>query len=295
MVLADVVIPVAPYHLDKAQRAIQSAKQQSVPVTVTVQVDNDLHGTGWARNKGAAQGDAPFVVFLDADDELHPDFVKQCALAYRQGVFVYSDWQLPAGEIIRLPDCTTARGWLQHKVFHLVTTLMPRALFQQVGGFDETLPGLEDMDFYLRLHSKGICGIRCAQSLVTYHTDDGQRSQRVMDSGQYAPLRASIAGRYERNASMGCCGDPIPMELPPPDGRAEGDVLAVSLWEGNRDQRGAVSGRRYRGGWQREIWIDPRDLGTKDSVTGQPAFVQIIPLEQLAPDVDTVLRLAGAS
>lgn len=296
MVLADIVIPVAPYHLALAERAIASAKNQSVPVTVTVQVDNERRGTGWARNAGAAQGHAPFLVFLDADDELHPDFVKQCALAYRRGAFVYSDWLLPDGTITRLPDCTTAEGWQQFRVFHLVTTLLPRALFQRVGSFDEALPAMEDTDLYLRLDAAGICGVRCPEPLVTYHVHEGQRSQQLIDGGNYAALRASLVQRYAgKRKDMSCCGNNTPVSVIAPDSKAEGDVLAATLWTGNRDQRGAVSGRRYRGGFGREIWIDPRDLITKDSVTGKPAFAQVLPLESLAPDVDTVLKLAGVS
>lgn len=293
--VADIVIPVAAYHRNRAVEAIDSARHQTAPVNVIVQYDDDGRGAGWARNKGAAQGTAPFLIFLDADDTLHSDFVRQCAQTYRRGAFIYTDWFNPDGEIVRLPDCTTALGWRQHQTFHLVTTLLPRALFERAGGFDEALPALEDTDLYQRLHAAHVCGIRCPEPLVSYRAQYGQRARTMVENGHYEALRDAISARYAgKRMDIMCCGHDVitPLE---PGVKQDGDILAITLWNGNRDQRGVVSGRRYKGGWQREIWIDPRDAHTQDSITEQPAFLPVASPEDFTPDIDTVLKLAGVA
>lgn len=288
--LVDIVIPVAVYHAATADRAIQSAQAQSIPCNVIVVEDTEQRGAGWARNAGVRQGNAPFVVFLDADDVLHEDFVQACASVYQQGTYVYTDWQTPTGYTARLPDSTTGNGWYEHRIFHLVTTLLPRAAFEAVGGFDDSLPGLEDLHLYRKLHSVGICGFRCPQVLATYHTDEGQRSKQIVASGKYASLRNWIVKSIPTGTTMACGCNSV-AEFAPLGQKQEGDILALSLWEGNRDVRGVATGRRYRGGWGREVWISPTDLDTEDSITGKKAFGRTIDVASLTPDVESVLSM----
>lgn len=289
--LADIIIPVAAYHAATVERAIQSATTQSIPCNVIVVEDTERRGAGYARNTGVRQGSAPFIVFLDADDVLHSDFVQRCARIYQQGTYVYTDWQTPAGYTAQLPVNTLERGWYEHRIFHLVTTLMPRAAFEHVGGFDESLPALEDLHLYQKLHSVGICGIRYPQVLATYHTEDGQRSRQIVEQGQYHTLRQQILQSIPTGKAMSCCGNTVPVDYSPIGEMRDGDILVVTVYQGNRDVRGAVTGRRYRGGWGREVWIDPRDIDSEDSVTRTKAFERVIDVASLTPDVESVLSL----
>ena len=70
-----IVIPVATYHKDLAARALASVQVQTAPCIPIVIQDTEGRGAGWARNQGLAQVQTPYVVFLDADDEITPTFV----------------------------------------------------------------------------------------------------------------------------------------------------------------------------------------------------------------------------
>ncbi len=275
--LASIIVPVGLYHQHLAQRAVASAERQTVRCEVIVVEDRDGHGAGWARNRGIEQAGAPFVVFLDADDELSANFVEATALAYRPGHYVYTDFSLD-GEHRTTAEC--ARWY--NGAWHPVTTLFPTAAARHIGGFDKALPGGEDRDFYLKALMNGICGLHVAQPLLAY-SGDGQRSASFLSSPEYARIRQEIDQRYV----MGCNCNKAP--APPTTGEQQpGDVLALVLYPPRKEQ-GLVSRRIYqRPLYQgQEMWVDPRDAEANPDLW----YVKADPVT-ITPDVDTVLALA---
>ena len=89
---ASIITPFALYHAAIVQRAVDSAMDQSLPVEIITIEDTEHTGAGLARNAGATQATAPFIVFLDADDHLHPAFVERTLLRWQPGHYVYCDW-----------------------------------------------------------------------------------------------------------------------------------------------------------------------------------------------------------
>src|SRR5574342_931428 len=89
---ATVVIPVAPYHEAVAERSIASVRAQTVPTTLVVVHDTERRGPGWARNQGLAEVQTPYVVFLDADDWLEPQFVERTLRVRKVARYVFTDW-----------------------------------------------------------------------------------------------------------------------------------------------------------------------------------------------------------
>ncbi|MEM2905240.1 MAG: glycosyltransferase [Candidatus Bathyarchaeia archaeon] len=103
-----------------------------------------------ARNIGVAFSSAPFLVFLDADTVVPPDFLRKVVQAMRRG----------AGFIVARPEPLErslagrlgyAFGWglcrlgLTNPCYMGVG--VSREVFAQVGGFDESLVYNEDLDF----------------------------------------------------------------------------------------------------------------------------------------------------
>lgn len=252
--LASICIPVGPYHRDIAQRAIDSAQAQTISCNVRVLEDADGRGAGWCRNQLAASTDSLFVVFLDADDELEPTFVQDCALAYEAGYYVYSDW-FQDGILQAAPD---KDAWINQTIRpHLVTTLLPTVAFREVGGFDEQLPGFEDAEFYLKLRAYGWCGKRLDKPLLHYH-GDGQRSEAFKRNPQRTAIRSVVMSRW-KDEIMSCCGG-----NPPPTAdsgeRLLGDVLAEAMYAPSTQF--GVNGRFYkRTLFQgQQMWVAPADL-----------------------------------
>lgn len=251
--IVSVVIPVGPGHETALIDALDSVQAQTFPEWECVVVNDtgaalDLTpwpwahqwevnrldgdavvrmGVGGARNWGLRHANAPFVVFLDADDVLHPRFLEEALKAY-QGRYVYTDWamlqdpQRIDGEVeTRTVGEYDQRAMLQG-LLHAVTTLIPTEWARDVGGFDEQLPVFEDWDFYSKLAARGYCGQRLAKPLLIYRHQHGLRTraalkprQKGQDVSAYTELgeqaAAAIADRYAawrsgEESVMGCCG-----------------------------------------------------------------------------------------
>lgn len=281
--LCTIIIPIARYHEAVAFAAAASAYAQTLPVEVVRVHDVDGRGAGWARNRGAEAVESAFITFLDADDTLRPDFIERTIAHYQRGKYVYvDDWQ--GDSLHQTADC---EPW-HDGTWHTVTTLLPTALFRAVGGFDETLPGVEDLDLYLKLQAHGVCGVRCPHPLLSY-SQFGQRSKRFHSLANHHTIRTDVYSKWSGRARMACgcqkseVAESIPVQ--------QGDVLARALYS-PRQMIGPMTGRLYpkpRGFENYLLSVDPRDIAAKpDWWERVPTFDPVA----VAPDVDTVMALA---
>jgi hypothetical protein len=112
-------------------------------------------GLGAARNTGFREATAPLVAMLDADDRLHPDYLRQAIEAIQDGVS--NSWVWPDIEVFgesvgewRFPD-PPLELCPAHLNYRGGSSLIPVTVWETVGGFveDPLLAGLEDMDFWL--------------------------------------------------------------------------------------------------------------------------------------------------
>jgi glycosyltransferase involved in cell wall biosynthesis len=246
--VVSVIIPVGPGHAEPLIDALDSVQAQTFPEWECIVVNDtgapldltpwpwarawDVNrivddrgiarmGAGAARNWGLRHASAPFVVFLDADDLLHPRFLEETLKTY-DGHYVYTDWatlQDPA-HVDSEADIHTVETYNQRRMLqgllHAVTTLLPTAWAHEVGGFDEQLKVFEDWDFYCKLAVSGYCGARLDKPLLIYRYQHGQRTrQAIKAQDAYTPLgeeaAAAIADRYTpwrsgEEVMMGCCG-----------------------------------------------------------------------------------------
>jgi hypothetical protein len=255
--LITVAVPVSTYHLHHLPRALASVRAQTIPVEVLVYYDEHQRGAGYARNKLIDQVATDFVTFLDADDELLPEFAAK-TLAFFQATqkYVFTDYLQGDGTLWRTPDCVYA----EHERMHLITTLLPTDWARAVQGFNDKMDADEDSEFYIHLNSTGHCGVRLPEPLVIYHID-GQRSgspeaRQFRQTAFHAEMRKKYRGNW-----MGCCGDP-----PPASKAVIGDrVLVRPAWGyGTRSVVGHISGVRYPhvDAWN-TLEIDRRDLDAR--------------------------------
>lgn len=279
--IATILIPYYGKHELIVKRAVASAYAQSVFCDVVAELSP---GTpAHVRNLPLTRDiRTPFVVFLDADDYLSQDFVEECLRTYERGHYVYTGYTMGAKTVT--PPAANP-FWNN---CHLVTTLFPTEAFKALGGFDLTLPGYEDTDLYLRAHMQGICGVLNPKPLVHY-TADGQRSETFAALKEADTIREMVLSRNGGKATlMGCCGEPgLPFEGDPGQPQP-GDVLAIALWSGIRDEIDLSRTRKIRGGNGSKVFVD------RATAEAYPQKYQIIgDAKSLTPDKGDVLRQAG--
>lgn len=197
--LVSFIVPVGPYHVGIVAKAIDSIERQTETQWEIIVVNDSglsLHdlkksypfvrvietpggcGASYARNRGIEAAKAPLVSFLDADDELDPEFLQVTLVAYQHtSRYVYSDWySREKGGSVSVHETAT---YAPQEVFrrmsmHSINVLIPKSYCMDVGMFDENMHTWEDVDFFMKLAAKGLCGIRVNRALVTYDYNTGK-------------------------------------------------------------------------------------------------------------------------
>lgn len=192
-----VVIPVGPLHPHLLTDALDSLEAQFFRKWEGIVVNDsgvelDLEawpyltvidtpggkGAGYARNRGTEVAKGRFVAYLDADDFFQSQFLYQTlhAIEGSPGYWIYTDMYIikPNGNIETYQCEEWDAGALWRHGVASITSLYPKSMWEEVGGFDEELYR-EDWDFHLRLAMHGYCGIRLPLPLFSYRHATGDR------------------------------------------------------------------------------------------------------------------------
>ena len=165
------------------------------------QVDRYLEqpnrGVSAARNAAIQAASGNFIVPLDCQDVLDPDFAAACVNALQaqpNAAFVYTDYRVfgDLNYVERLPD---------YNFFELLekNPLPYAALFRREdwaasGGYDESLFGHEDWEFWLRLGSRGRFGYHLDRVLWAYRKQG--RSLSDLAREHHGELVARIRSKH---------------------------------------------------------------------------------------------------
>ena len=220
--VADVSVIVPSYNPgDRLARALRSVQAQTVrPREIIVVDDGSTDGTparlaamfpdvrcevqrnqgaAAARNHGVRLATSTFVGFVDADDEWAPRklerqlavFAAQPAIGLLACLMVFAGPDTRVDEAPPRPDRQV--GELRYAdllagaggYFVSASYLLRRAVFLEVGGFDERLRSGHDTEFFLRLMHRGHSFRVLHEPLYVWHLDAGSLS-----GGGVSPRRA---------------------------------------------------------------------------------------------------------
>ncbi|HZY91833.1 MAG TPA: glycosyltransferase family A protein [Thermoplasmata archaeon] len=128
-----------------------------------------------ARNAGVTASSGQFLLFLDDDMETTSDLIRECRDIFSQG-----------GQAITIPEVTLGHGltgrvraWERAQVLRRRYLCFPRGivrrLFISCGGFDETLPGFEDLDITATLmeHNVEVLNLK---AVILHHEESNTLS-----------------------------------------------------------------------------------------------------------------------
>lgn len=202
-------------------------------------------GAGAARNIGADMARAPFLLFLDADDWLLPTALERMIEAWNEHQSaVYTDYYGKATvDDVQALDESLRRNITEYNertrettiLYHAsaynceraqaqpenppylwcnVTTLIPRAWHNEIGGFDEDMASWEDVDYWYRLARLGRCFVRIPQPLMVYRFNTGERRENGRQ--QWDKLINYMREKYRKEPAMACSGCGQKRTAPPP-------------------------------------------------------------------------------
>lgn len=147
-------------------------------------------GLPGARNACVAVTSAPWLLCFDADDKMDPTLLEEMLAIAEPALGESAPWPLvysPAREwfpngrtsVYRYPKFSP-KDFAEH---HQIPgpAMMPRALFDALGGFDATLTqGGEDWEFLARAVVRGwIAPVQLPESRWWYRQHDGHRVSRI--------------------------------------------------------------------------------------------------------------------
>ena len=156
-------------------------------------------GVAAARDHGIACCQAPYIVLLDADDLLAPQYLERAAerLDSDDGLaFVSCALQAFGGASYQWtpPSCTLVNS-LTHGTVH-ISSMFRRSMWRAVGGFDPALPAYEDMDFWLRALSQGFTGDILDEPLLFYRVREHSRYRAAIEPETYLAAMGMIISKH---------------------------------------------------------------------------------------------------
>jgi glycosyltransferase involved in cell wall biosynthesis len=205
-----------------ATAAVAERHAQADPrIRVVTQRPN--RGLAAARNLAARHANGELVALLDSDDAWHPDYLERQVALYdaEPGAGIVccdADLVGPDGPLgityaqrFGAPQQPVDAATLLRGNPIFVSALVPRAVLDEVGGFDERLRAVEDLDLWLRIVERGYRVAYQPLALADYTVAAGTLSGDTlrMTRSRQAVYRAALdrgrlddAARREAHAAI---------------------------------------------------------------------------------------------
>lgn len=168
-------------------------------------------GVSAARNHGVRVSTGEWIAFLDSDDEWKPDKLERQLQALTRDPnndFCYTNeiWIRNGRRVNPMKKHAKYGGFIFERCLPLCvispsSVLLRRALFDHVGGFDESFPVCEDYELWLRICSRFPVLLVDELLVVKYggHEDQLSRAYWGMDRFRIRALEKILtSGRLER-------------------------------------------------------------------------------------------------
>jgi glycosyltransferase involved in cell wall biosynthesis len=156
-----------------------------------VKVRKENGGLSSARNAGIRAATGDYILMLDADDKIHPEYIARAVAAldnnpglaylscHAQNFGIYTHPYLPVGFVPALMSFLNTDG--------KCANVYRREVFARCGGYDEEMVSYEDWDFLLTIYEQGLEGDVLPDEFFLYRRHYDSMVFQVAD-----PLRAEL-------------------------------------------------------------------------------------------------------
>lgn len=163
------------------ERAVPSANAQNA-AEVVVHHAPDLT-IGPARNQAATQATQPWLLFLDADDELEFGYVEAMENAVATTPRALRTLFQPAVRYVRKgrapdPYVIPAKD-LRHDNFLVIGTLVHESIFKAVGGFSDYPHGFEDWALWAKCWKHGVAIVAVPEAVYVAHINPQSKHRQL--------------------------------------------------------------------------------------------------------------------
>lgn len=170
------------------------------PVKTVLQENQGLPA---ARNNGAALARGEYILFLDSDDILEPDYVGKCLEVLRSATpavaYVYTPMRYFGARTGIFSSRSFDADALLQNNFVNASALLRRQIFVNAGGFDPAWHfGFEDYELWVRLLSMGYVGKFLDEPLLNYRQHASSMSVGMLRIRSTKQLRWRLRGTYPR-------------------------------------------------------------------------------------------------
>jgi glycosyltransferase involved in cell wall biosynthesis len=194
---------------DGSTDATQQTLASRRPFPFRVVTHERARGVAAARNRGVAEAAGEFVVFLDDDDELHPNALRRI---HERTSASRLDF-LWGGRMIReldsrgrlvatrqddwstVPYTVRGSGVLPYVLETAASSAFAirRAVLGAIGGFDEQLPASEDRDLFIKLARANFVGAALPRTIIDVNETYNSLSRNTDVHSRFEPDLKVIA------------------------------------------------------------------------------------------------------
>jgi glycosyltransferase involved in cell wall biosynthesis len=176
---------------DDSLRVAQAWAEQQAPTgrfnRIMVLRNRTNQGLARTRNVGFDVAETEYVIPLDADNRLLPEFCTRTMRAIRDthAAFAYTNIQCFGTHNHIIGDETFSPMRLAHSNYIDAMALVAKAAWSAVGGYTHIQHGWEDYDFWCCCVERGIWGIHIPKVLAEYRFHEASMLRTITDTRDY--------------------------------------------------------------------------------------------------------------
>jgi glycosyltransferase involved in cell wall biosynthesis len=146
-------------------------------------------GPSNARNNGIKNSNGVYILPLDSDDMISPEYIQTCVNIIKRDKNI-SPVYCDTNHVGQMSGIENRPEWSRERLiqgpFIVNCSMFTRESFDLCGGYDEEMKGWEDYDLWVRMMNNGFIGKRIPKPLFTYfhHENDGTVSTEANKNTQ---------------------------------------------------------------------------------------------------------------